>query len=212
MTDPEALKLYAQRAGAAGVEVEFIEPKDLPARLEALFYQMSGPSCSEASAKPPEFSHGAARLAAVPATGWPDGLREEVESILAASGFEIVSPRKRSDGYIWDRERLAGASLGITFCAAFLAETGSIATPAGPGMGTLASLLPEVHLALSYADGCREGLSDYFIDHSGSLPSRLTLITGPSRTGDIEATMTKGVHGPRRVLHWIMNDPNVREL
>ena len=36
-------------------------------------------------------------------------------------------------------------------------------------------------------------------------PSRLTLVTGPSRTGDIELTMTTGVHGPGKVLHFILD-------
>ena len=54
-------------------------------------------------------------------------------------------------------------------------------------MGTLAALLPEVHLALSYAEGCRAGLADYLRERGNALPSRLTLVTGPSRTGDIEA-------------------------
>ena len=64
--------------------------------------------------------------------------------------------------------------------------------------------LPEVHLALSYPEGCRGSLADYLPDVSRALPSRLTLVTGPSRTGDIEATMTTGVHGPRKVFHYIL--------
>ena len=127
------------------------------------------------------------RIAALPASGWPQGLRESVDIILAASGYETIMPRKVPDGYAWDRDRLARASIGITWCAEFLADTGSLVLPAGPGMGTLAALLPEVHLALSYAEGCRAGLADYLLERGNRLPCRLTLVTGPSRTGDIEA-------------------------
>jgi L-lactate utilization protein LutC len=115
-------------------------------------------------------------------------------------------PQQSPEGYTWDRERLAGASIGITWRVAFLADTGSLVLPAGPGMGTLASLLPEIHLALSFAAGCRAGLADYLSQIGCSLPSRLTLATGPSRTGDIEAAMTPGVHGPRTVVHLILED------
>jgi len=107
-------------------------------------------------------------------------------------------------GYEWNRLALGSAILGITFCEAFIAETGSLAFPCGPGLGTLASLLPETHLALSYAKDCRPDLGGYLAEFGADIPSRLTFVTGPSRTGDIEASMTTCVHGPGRVLHWII--------
>jgi L-lactate utilization protein LutC len=99
----------------------------------------------------------------------------------------------------------ADAAVGITFCAAFVAETGSLCLPAGPGLGNRASLLPELHLCLSLPRGVVPTLADLLGAGGSPLPSRLTLVTGPSRTGDIEGTMTAGVHGPGRVLHWILD-------
>ncbi len=186
------LDRYVSRAAAAGVEVEIIAPMSLSGRLGALLSE-----CGASSAQ-------AERVAALPATGWPQTLREEVASTLEWAGFQVESPLKTSDGFIWRRKELAKAVLGITFCELFLAETGSLLLAAGLGAGTLASLMPEIHLALSRSDGCRQNLSEYLSHLSGALPSRLTLVTGPSRTGDIELSMTKGVHGPKRVLHWIL--------
>lgn len=180
-------------ARSAGTHVEFITADDLPGRLAPIL-------CD-----PAQSCNAGPGVAAVSASGWPQGMRESVETILAASGYGTVMPRKTPDGYTWDRDRLAGASIGITWCEQFLADTGSLILPSGPGMGTLAALLPEVHLALSYAEGCRAALADYLRETGPVLPSRVTLVTGPSRTGDIEASMTTGVHGPRRVLHFILD-------
>ena len=199
MSRSEILECYTRIARAAGTHVEFITADDLPGRLAPILRELAA-SCNPALTGNPE-----PRVAALPASGWPQGLRESVETVLAASGYETIMPRKTPDGYAWDRDRLAGASIGITWCAEFLADTGSLVLPAGPGMGTLAALLPEVHLALSYAEGCRAGLADYLHERGKTLPSRLTLVTGPSRTGDIELTMTTGVHGPGKVLHFILD-------
>lgn len=189
MRSAEVLALYVERSRAAGAEVEVLSADDLHARLDALL----------ADTKP--------RAVAVPAMGWPPGLRETVSSALRRGGCAQVSPVPRDEGYSWDRDALAGAGLGVTFCDGFVADTGSLVFPSGPGFGTLASLLPWVHLALSRLQGCHESLAGYLAHVAGALPSRLTLVTGPSRTGDIEATMTRGVHGPGRVLHWILAEP-----
>ncbi|MBI5018497.1 MAG: LUD domain-containing protein [Deltaproteobacteria bacterium] len=193
MTPSEALTLYVERARAAGAEVEVFSARELPARLDGLLAATG------------------ARAVAVPATGWPPGLREVVAASLRRGGCQEVSPALRGRAYAWDRAALAAARLGITFCDGFVADTGSLVVPSGAGLGTLASLLPWVHLALSRPEGCHESLEGYLGRAAGALPSRLTFVTGPSRTGDIEATMTQGVHGPGRVLHWILAGPGPLE-
>lgn len=217
MNHCDSVMAYAERARTVGTRVECMAPADLPGRLATFLGEVRGAwekvGCAADAGRHQEnggqsSSKEAAPLTALPEQGWPPGVREMVESSLAACGFQIVSPRRVSEGYTWDRDQLAAAALGITFCASYLADTGSLVVPAGPGYGTLASLLPEVHLALSYPEGCLAGLGEYLSNLAGVLPSRFTLITGPSRTGDIEATMTTGVHGPREVHHWILADPH----
>ena len=211
----ERLARYVETAQAAGVEVEFSAPEALAARLAALlshgdFQGGSYVPSSERSGRLAmnlsgvSISQSTNRIAALPASGWPRGLREQVELCLLTSDYKIVAPVQTDRGYTWERSEIAAASIGITFCALFLAQTGSLVFPAGPGLGTQAALLPEVHLALSYSQGCIESLAEYLGSLAGTLPSRITLVTGPSRTGDIEATMTTGVHGPRRVIHFIL--------
>jgi hypothetical protein len=207
MSISEMLLRYARMARIAGTEVEILRAEDLPGRLNSLLPVSPADSCnSDDSGHCPTDTPvpPAVRLAAVPASGWPEGLLQKIEGILESAGYEITTPSGEPGRFNWDRNLLAEATIGVTFCPAFLADTGSIVMPGGPGMGTLAGLLPEVHFAISYAEGCRPSLAEYLREEGFSLPSRLTLVTGPSRTGDIECTMTAGVHGPRKVLHLIM--------
>lgn len=180
---------YLAKARGVGVNVEFLILSDLELRLVAVINELQ------------------AKSVALPLNGWPEPLLRAVQSALEKCGAKTVSPRRRTDGdYEWNRSALAAASLGITFCGAFIATTGSLAFPSGPGFGTLASLLPEIHLALSYAKDCRPDLGGYLAEFGAALPSRLTFVTGPSRTGDIEASMTTCVHGPGRVLHRVITE------
>ncbi|MDW7710667.1 MAG: LUD domain-containing protein [Deferrisomatales bacterium] len=189
--DPGAdppLDRYIRQARAAGVEVARVPAGSWTARLAGLLAALHDP------------------VTACPAEGWPPGLWEVLEETLRRAGCPIVRPAPAEGGWAWDRKALDGAGLGITPCDAYLADTGSLVFRAGPGRGTLASLLPPVHLAVSPPGGCLPGLDEYLARTAG-LPSRLQLVTGPSRTGDIEGTLSTGVHGPGRVLHWILDTP-----
>ena len=178
---------YTTKARGVGVTVELLVLSDLELRLVALIEELK------------------AGCIALPLVGWPELLLRNVQSTVEKCGSTVVSPRHGTDGgYEWNRPALASATLGITYCGAFIAATGSLAFPSGPGLGTLASLLPATHLALSYATDCRPELDGYLAEFGAALPSRLTFVTGPSRTGDIEASMTTCVHGPGKVLHWII--------
>lgn len=94
---------------------------------------------------------------------------------------------------------ISGADVGI-------AESGTLMLRGGAGRGRLASLLAPVHIAVLRAErlvrGLGEGLAAIKALHGPDLfddSSSLTLITGPSRTADIELTLTLGVHGPREI-------------
>jgi L-lactate dehydrogenase complex protein LldG len=83
-----------------------------------------------------------------------------------------------------------------------VAETGTLAMASRPGAERVASLLPPVHVAVISADQIVPDLFDLFATMQKSLPelpSSWVLITGPSKTGDLELKLTTGVHGPG---HW----------
>ncbi len=92
--------------------------------------------------------------------------------------------------------------LGITgvFCA--IAETGTMVLLAAADAPTASALLPDTHVAIVPASRIVDGMEDAFalIRHEcGQLPRAVNMISGPSRTGDIEQTIVLGAHGPFRV-------------
>lgn len=102
------------------------------------------------------------------------------------------------------------ADVGITGVDYLVAETGSLVLLARPDQPRSPSLLPPVHIAVAEASQIVPDLFDLF-DLLGSksksseadLPSCITLITGPSKTGDIELRLVTGVHGPGE-LHVVL--------
>jgi L-lactate dehydrogenase complex protein LldG len=93
--------------------------------------------------------------------------------------------------------------LGITgaFCA--IAETGTLMLLSGPETPASASLLPETHVAI-VATGrivaSMEDAWDLLRSECERPPRAVNFISGPSRTADIEQTVTLGAHGPYRVV------------
>ncbi len=92
--------------------------------------------------------------------------------------------------------------LGITgtFCA--IAETGTLVVLAGADTPTATTLLPDTHVAVLRADRIVAGMEEAFAlvrRERGQMPRAMNMISGPSRTGDIEQTIVLGAHGPFRV-------------
>lgn len=94
---------------------------------------------------------------------------------------------------------LEGVGLGVTGGEALLAETGSVVVTTGPGRPRLASLVGDVHVAVVPVDRVVPSLRAWLDDTVGDDTANTVVITGPSRTGDIEGILVQGVHGPREV-------------
>jgi L-lactate dehydrogenase complex protein LldG len=100
----------------------------------------------------------------------------------------------------------AAADLGVTGADLGLAASGSVLLLSGPGRGRGVSLLPPVHVALLPASRVVPGLTEaalalqsWAAGADAGHGANAVLVTGPSRTADIELTLTRGVHGPREV-------------
>ena len=100
-----------------------------------------------------------------------------------------------------DVEAMASIGLGITGVHAALAENAGLVLVSGPGRGRLPSLLPPVHVALVQERRLRLSLAGLLREEPGLLDagSNVVVVAGPSRTADIEMTLTHGVHGPKYV-------------
>jgi L-lactate dehydrogenase complex protein LldG len=100
----------------------------------------------------------------------------------------------------------AAADIGLTGVDAALAETGTAVVSSGPGRSRLTPLLPPVHLALIATSQLTTDLFTWTAACSEAPPAAMTLISGPSKTADIEQTMAIGVHGPKRFIVILYND------
>jgi L-lactate dehydrogenase complex protein LldG len=126
-------------------------------------------------------------------------------SHLLESGGSIYCPRATEieKELVLPGDRLvedyALAEVCVEEASAGIAETGSLAFSSAKGKPVQAGLLPPHHIALLSAENIHESLDDFFSLWGSAPPANLTLETGPSRTADIELTLTIGVHGPQRL-------------
>lgn len=107
------------------------------------------------------------------------------------------------------REATTRAALGVTSAVAGIAATGSVVLDSARAGGRLASVLPPAHLCVLPVERLVATPADVLRrlgDDPADLPSSLVLVTGPSRTGDIEQLLTIGAHGPM-ALHVIVVSP-----
>jgi L-lactate dehydrogenase complex protein LldG len=88
---------------------------------------------------------------------------------------------------------------GVSVASYGLADTGSVVLAASSTEPRARSLLPPVHVSLLREDRVLPGLRELFEALGGELPSALAIVTGPSRSADIEQQLVVGVHGPGEV-------------
>lgn len=99
------------------------------------------------------------------------------------------------------RALCASADVGITSADYALADTGTLVMLASPAEARLISLLPPVHIAVVPQARLLSGLDELFsiLPFPAEQTSSMVLITGPSRTADIEQILVRGVHGPGEI-------------
>ena len=110
-----------------------------------------------------------------------------VGGALAAAGVSVSS---------YERELAALADLAVTSATHGIAATGSVVVDAATAGSRAVSLLPRVHLCVLPLDRLVASHADVLRGQERPMPSARVLITGPSRTGDIEQRLTLGAHGP----------------
>lgn len=134
------------------------------------------------------------------ATGDPLVGRLGLVERLREAGAQVLVPSDPD----W-AEQLASAGVGVTGAAVGVAATGTVAVPCGVGSPRATSLVPPAHICLVRTSDVVETLADALASLS-SLPSGLAWISGPSRSADLEMTLTLGVHGPAAVELVIVDD------
>lgn len=188
-------------------------PPDLPdlGTTDLLAVFRSQAQAAHAVVHGPVSRHGAVRVVSSIAAGhdvtrfiaWDDLPVAGVPSTLLASGMirvdHEVAPGARDNLFYADVE------VGVTGAHGALAESGSLILVHGPGRPRMASLVPEIHIALLDVASIARSLAHWARENPDLVAdtTNLVLVTGPSRTADIEQQLNLGVHGPRHV-HIVM--------
>jgi L-lactate dehydrogenase complex protein LldG len=127
----------------------------------------------------------------------PDLAAWDVAGSLQSLGVELVSPHA-------EKHRVAECELGVTGVDLALPETGTLLLRSSPERPRVVSLLPRVHLAILTPTALRADLHQAFAEVMHD--AYCVMITGPSRTSDIELTLTLGVHGPKSLYAWLLDE------
>jgi L-lactate dehydrogenase complex protein LldG len=135
----------------------------------------------------------------------PQRIRHGADALIEGLPWAMRSrslERRRGRAEPSDETSLSRAFAGV-------AETGTLILASGPDNPTTLNFLPENHIVLLAAEDVAGNYEDVWdrlrAIYGSTLPRTVNMITGPSRTGDIEQTIELGAHGPRR-LHILIID------
>lgn len=107
-------------------------------------------------------------------------------------------------------ENFASQKVGITRCEYLIARFGSIMVSSGLLSGRRMFSTPEVHVVIAAASQVVPEIKDALVGmkkrYATDLPSQITVISGPSRTADIEKTLVMGAHGPKELYVFFVDD------
>jgi len=133
------------------------------------------------------------------ATAWETPYLRElgVAEILNSLGVELVPPNAK-------KHDMALCDLGVTEADYLLPETGTLVLRSSSRRPRAVSLLPRIHLAVVRPEMIRPDMHQVFAEARDG--NYLLFITGPSRTADIELTVTLGVHGPKNLYVWMIDE------
>jgi L-lactate dehydrogenase complex protein LldG len=148
-----------------------------------------------------------------------DEFRQQITAYLAERKFRNI--------VIWEKElaeelagchvqfntsdrNLAAADCGITLCECLVERTGSIMVSSRQGAGRRLSIYPPVHIVVASVSqiipDIRDALTFMKKKYHQRLPSMISMITGASRTADIEKTLVMGAHGPKELILFLIDD------
>ena len=127
-------------------------------------------------------------------------LDEGLVNILKESGVRLTS----------DTESFDSMKTGLTRCEYLIARLGSVMVSSAHTSGRRMNVFPEIHLVYARASqlvpDLKDALKGMKEKYGQDLPSMISLITGPSRTADIEKTLVMGAHGPRELYVFLVDD------
>ncbi|WP_354684627.1 LUD domain-containing protein [Cupriavidus necator] len=196
----------ARRHGTPGV-AELVA--SMQAALEASHAEVW---CADEAAWPAllasELSNaGVKRLLLDPASKAGAALAAALPAHVVATGYDRPIEQ-------WKTELFDTVDAGFTVARSGIAATGTLIVVPDAGSPRTVSLVPPLHVALVHASTLHEDLhmaarTERWRD---GMPTNLVMISGPSKTSDIQQTLAYGAHGPRRLWVVIVNDAGGKEM
>lgn len=124
---------------------------------------------------------------------------DAIKEMLAKNGFTLTYT-----------EDLAHCDVALTGCEFLVARTGSMLLSSAQQSGRTASVYAPVHICIAHPEQLVYDVQDAIMklreQYGSSFPSMVSLATGPSRTADIEKTLVVGVHGPKEVFCFLIDE------
>jgi L-lactate dehydrogenase complex protein LldG len=125
---------------------------------------------------------------------------DKVKKILEAGNIPFFSEDKD----------LHEIEVGITQCEYLIARLGSIMVSSRQQCGRKMFVYPPVHIVIAYTsqlvNDLKQALAGIKQKYADNIPSMISVITGPSRTADIEKTLIMGAHGPKEIYVFLIDD------
>lgn len=130
---------------------------------------------------------------------------------LRASGIAGLKPYDRPIDE-WKKELFENTDAALTSTRGAIAETGTLILWPDVHEPRLMSLVPPIHFALLDADRIVDTFSEAISEQgwSGQLPTNALLVSGPSKTADIQVTLAYGAHGPKALIVLLLVDEEDR--
>lgn len=124
-----------------------------------------------------------------------------LQHILHQAGIEYTD---NDENFVRDAEA------GLTTCESLITRTGSIMVSSAKAGGRRLSIYPATHIVIAKASqlvpDIKDGLQAIRDRYKNNFPSMVSMVSGPSRTADIEKTLVMGAHGPKQLVLFLIDD------
>jgi L-lactate dehydrogenase complex protein LldG len=140
-------------------------------------------------------------------------LHQQLQRLIASKEWmKIFCNDDRWNEHYSNTINLESCDASITGCEFLVARTGSIVMSAAEQSGRTVSVYAPIHICIAYTNqllfDVKDALQALKEKYADNIPSFITFATGPSRTADIEKTLVTGVHGPKEVYLFLVDNQN----
>lgn len=136
--------------------------------------------------------------------------KQKLKGVLCTNKYICESLANNSIDTLSYETDFSKVLTSITTCEYLISRTGSILVSSASGSGRRLMIFPETHIVIAKASQVvseiKDALKGIKKRYQNILPSQITLITGPSRSADIEKTLVIGAHGPKHLFVLFIDD------